>query len=76
LKEQEETWRQKSRAIWLKSGDDNTKKIQAYANGRNIKNTIWSLIDEEGREVSSFQDLARLGKTHFQNLFKAPMKQI
>ena len=26
LKEQEEAWRLKSKAIWLKSGDENTKK--------------------------------------------------
>lgn len=30
LKEQEEAWRLKSRAIWLKCGDENTKCFQVY----------------------------------------------
>jgi len=72
LKEQEETWREINKAIWLKSGVENTKKVQAFAKGRKTRNTIWSLLDEEGREVSSFQKLAQLGKTHLQNLFQAP----
>ena len=72
LKEQEETWRQKSRAIWLKSGDKNTKKIQAYARGRKGTNTIWELKNEGGYKVTSFKNLAELGVNHFQNLYKAP----
>lgn len=72
LKEQEETWRQKSRAIWLKSGDKNTKKIQAYARGRKGTNTIWELKNEGGDRVTSFKNLAELGANHFQNLYKAP----
>jgi hypothetical protein len=70
LKDQEEMWRQKSRATWLNSGDENTKFFQDFANGRKIRNTIWKLSDSSGREVSSFKDLAQLGKSHFQNLFK------
>jgi hypothetical protein len=45
--------------------------FQDFANGRKIRNTIWSLKDSLGREVTSFKDLAQLGKSHFQNLFKA-----
>jgi hypothetical protein len=75
LMDQEEVWRKKSRAIWLKSGDENTNFFQAFANERKIRNTIWSLIDSQGNEVSSFQDLAQLGKSHFQNLFKAPNEE-
>eukprot|EP00253_Pinus_taeda_P033361 PITA_33361 len=71
LLEREEEWRQKSRAIWLKAGDENTKFFHNYAKGRKSANTIWKLKDQNGREASSFEDLSRMGKAHFQNLFTA-----
>jgi hypothetical protein len=39
---------------------------------RKTKNTIWSLKDSLGNEVTTFKDLDQIGKNHFQNLFKAP----
>ena len=41
LKEKEDSWRLKSRAIWLESGDENTNFFQAFAKGRRSVNTIW-----------------------------------
>jgi hypothetical protein len=38
--------------------DENTKFFQAYAKGRKISNTIWSLSHNEGNVVSSFEGLA------------------
>jgi len=72
LLEKEEAWRLKSRAVWLESGDDNTKFFHTYARGRKVANTIWSLQDEEGSSYVSFDEKARCGVTHFQQLFKAP----
>eukprot|EP00253_Pinus_taeda_P008007 PITA_08007 len=69
LLEKEEEWRLKSRAIWLKSGDENTSFFHNYAKGRKSANTIWSLKDEEGRTIKSFSDLSGLGQRHFQSLF-------
>eukprot|EP00253_Pinus_taeda_P017096 PITA_17096 len=62
-------WRLKSRAIWLKAGDENTNFFHNYAKGIKSANTIWSLKDEEGREVSTFLGLSGLGQRHFQRLF-------
>jgi hypothetical protein len=67
---QEETWRLKRRVIWLENEDENTKFIQAYSKGRKVDNTIWSLKDQEGKSVTSFEGPASMGKIHFQSLFK------
>lgn len=40
LKDNEEKWRLKSRAIWLEAGDENSKFFQNYAKGRINTNTI------------------------------------
>lgn len=72
LAQREEEWRLKSRVIWLKSGDENTKFFQAYAKGQKAANTIWEMKDRQGEMVSSFKGLASLGVDHFQSLFKAP----
>ena len=69
LLDKEEEWRLKSRAVWLKAGDENTKFFHNFAKGRKSVNTIWSLKDDEGREVKTFQGLSALGQRHFQRLF-------
>jgi hypothetical protein len=39
----------KESALWLQSGDENTKLFQAYEKGRKMENTIWSLNDPSGQ---------------------------
>jgi len=48
LLEWEETWRLRSRAIWLQAGDDNTKFFHNFAKGRWVNNTIWQILNEHG----------------------------
>jgi hypothetical protein len=74
LEAREAEWRLKSWAIWLDKGDDNTKFFQAYAKGRKMANTIWSLKDPEGRKISSFEGMGRIGKEYFQSLFKVDQR--
>lgn len=74
LKEREEAWRLKSRVVWLKAGDDNTRFFQNYAKGRKVTNTIWKLPLPNGELADNFQKLSRFGTTHFQNLFRAPQE--
>ncbi len=71
LQLREESWRLKSRAIWLQAGDDNTKFFQNYAKGRKNSNTIWEMKKANGELARSFEDLASLGVNYFKNLFKA-----
>jgi len=62
----------KSRAIWLRVRDENTKFFQNYAKGRKKSNTIWSLKTKYGKQANSFEELSLMGRSHFKNLFKAP----
>eukprot|EP00253_Pinus_taeda_P004777 PITA_04777 len=71
-KEREESWRLRSRAIWLTEGDNNTKFFHKFANGRKAINTIWELHNAQGQLATTQQDLARLANEHFCNIYKAP----
>jgi hypothetical protein len=71
LKQEEETWRQKSRINWLASGDRNTKFFHAYANSRKQVNAIWDITKEDGSVVTSQQGIQKEAIGYFQNLFKA-----
>lgn len=72
LKEREESWRLRSRAIWLKAGDDNTRFFQNFEKGRKVSNTIWNLPLPDGGVVDTFNKLSHLSTSHFTNLFKNP----
>jgi hypothetical protein len=48
LKEIEEQWRQRSRAIWIQSGDLNTKFFHNFASFRRNHKYVWEIQDEEG----------------------------
>ena len=47
---EEMMWNQRSRALWIKYGDRNTKFFHATANNRQRKNRIEGISDSEGGE--------------------------
>jgi len=47
LKNEELAWRQRSRALWLKEGDKNTKFFHKVANAHKRSNNIAQLMIEE-----------------------------
>jgi hypothetical protein len=61
----------KSRALWLKAGNNNTKYFHQFANFRKNTNTISDIKNAKGRTVSSFQEKAEAGASYFENLFQA-----
>jgi hypothetical protein len=71
LRQEEETWRQKSRINWLAAGDRNTKFFHAYATSRKQNNTIWEIRKEDGTVITSNQDLQLEVVEYFQNIYKA-----
>jgi hypothetical protein len=54
----------------LQSRDENTIFSQAYAKGRKMTHTIWSIKDDSGRLCLSFEEMAQQGVSHFKTLFK------
>ena len=63
-------WRLKSRAIWLKEGDANTKIFHASAKARRNTNSIWDLHSNLGKHIHSQEDRKREAIQHFFVLFK------
>jgi hypothetical protein len=72
LEREEKTWRLKSRAIWIKQGDNNTKFFHQFATYRKNANTIWEIRASDDSMVRSFKANAKEGVRHFKSLFQEP----
>jgi len=72
LKGREEATKLRSRATWLKAGDENTRFFHNFAKGRKVANTIWNLPLPEGGLADSFNKLSHLSTSHFRGLYKNP----
>lgn len=70
LLETEEQWHQRSRAIWLHSGDQNTKFFHNYASFRRNSKFLWELKDEEGQTHSGQENLKKSSFHHFKDFYK------
>eukprot|EP00253_Pinus_taeda_P027180 PITA_27180 len=75
LKEREESIRLRSRALWMKAGDDNTKFFHNFAKCRKVSNTIWKLPSPDGDIADNFNKLAHLGISYFRNLYRSPHEE-
>lgn len=65
----EESWRLKSWALWLKSGDKNTEFFQNFANSRRNFNTIWDIVDSTGRVLDDQSSLEKGAVDFFKEVY-------
>ena len=70
-REEELFWRQKSRAIWLREGDRNTKFFHAKTKQRRARNRITKLMDLLGNWVETEEGIEHLATEYFSTLFTA-----
>ncbi|XP_074314685.1 uncharacterized protein LOC141649916 [Silene latifolia] len=68
---EEQFWRQRSRALWLKDGDKNTKFFHTRASERKRKNHIAKLVDDDGRVREGDDQVAHVANLYFQELFSS-----
>jgi hypothetical protein len=61
--------RQRSKISWLKEGDRNTKNFHRKATWRAKKNTISSLMKEDGQLTQDPNEMGSLASNFFQWLF-------
>ncbi|KAJ9689585.1 hypothetical protein PVL29_014989 [Vitis rotundifolia] len=69
---EEISWRQKSRALWLKEGDNNTKFFHHMANARRRGNFINSLT-VRGVRLNKEEELKEGIGSYFKSLFEEPL---
>jgi hypothetical protein len=65
LDEEEAQWCLKIIFVWLKEGDNNSKKIHKFVNQRKLQNTSMEIKDSSANWVSSFEGITNVGKDFF-----------
>jgi len=68
---EEEYWKQKSRSMWLESGDKNTNYFHKQAEARKNLKAV-SEIHHQGSLLKDFEDIKAAAFTSFKDLFSAP----
>ncbi|KAH9649947.1 transcriptional corepressor LEUNIG-like protein [Citrus sinensis] len=69
LRDEEKYWRQRSKALWLKEGDRNTKYFHAKASGRRKRILIVGLLDNNNQWIEDITAIENEFSDYFRNLF-------
>ena len=68
---EEEFWRQKSRSLWLKSGDKNTTYFHKQAEARKDYKAVTE-INSQGTLIKDPEEIKKAAFLFFKDLFSAP----
>ena len=71
LKAEEMFWRQKSRVLWLREGDRNSKDFHAFVKQRRARNRITQLLDDNGNVVEDEEGLVAIATSYFRQIFES-----
>ena len=71
LKAEEMFWRQKSRVLWLREGDRNSKYFHALVKQRRARNSITQLLDENGNVVEDEDGLVAIATSYFRQIIES-----
>lgn len=71
LTQQEVFWKQRSKQLWLREGDKNSKFFHATARARRKNNQVQPLLNERGEQVDWEAGLQDMMVNYFSNLFTA-----
>jgi hypothetical protein len=71
LRNEEETWRIRSRATWIQSGDSNTKFFHKMASYNRNQKHIWELQKENGDSITEQEEIKEEAVNYFKHFFKA-----
>lgn len=69
LKKEETMWFQRSRALWLADGDKNSTFFHKKATHRKKRNTIKSIKDECGNQITKHEDIVEIVRDYFVQIF-------
>eukprot|EP00253_Pinus_taeda_P013489 PITA_13489 len=68
IRDEETKWRQKSRQLWLQEGDKNTSYFDKQATVRKARNTVSTIMDNEGNCFNTQASIKEATTKHFNNL--------
>lgn len=71
LVNEEQMWKQRSRALWLQEGDNNTRYFHGRASHRFRRNRINTLEDPVGEVCSDEDGIANILVSYYQGLFNS-----